>query len=194
MKKSEFTQAVKRYKELLKEQTAKGSTSSMHRLLELFTRNAVNVKGISSVKDVRVRPCDVYDALTKRFGRIEIKGGSGAVLYGTGLTLEDAKPENIYPNIDYVLWSPFMEWSKVFSSLEFNDEEFIREMCKNTLVFTRNQFVECLTAIGKNGLRSSLKVSKNGHQLNIQTISYGIESRLFDWIENNGIDTLENVL
>ena len=53
-----------------------------------------------------------------------------------------------------------------------------------TWVFTRDEFINTLETIGKNGLQSSLKVSKQGGQINIQTITPKMEDRLWEILEN----------
>ena len=117
-----------------------------------------------------------------KFGGIEIKSGSGAVAYAetdgmnnyiNPFTKEDCVAENVLPKAKLIIWYPWGNMA-LNSGTPF----------KYGWVFTREQFIDTLTAIGKNGLASSLKISKNGGQINIQTITAKLEDRLYDYLEN----------
>lgn len=177
MKRETYEKALEMYKEELARQDAKNSTGSRGKLAEVLLRNYILKKGIKSVADVRARKQEKADVTRKAFGTIEIKTGCGAVAYGYGFTTEDLIEENVCAGADLICWTPFNGyWT----------EETIYSM---TWVFTRDQFINTLEAIGKNGLRSSLKVSKNGGQINIQTITPRMEDRLWDVLET--IPTVE---
>lgn len=166
--------AYAHYKTLLALQDAKGSTGSTGKWAEVMLRDYVNVKGLRSINDVRARNANRVDIQSKKWGNIEVKTGSGAVKYacnGETYTKDDLTEENILPDADLILWAPFSS---------FLSEDNLVDM---TWVFTRASFIACLEAIGKNGLASSLKVSKGGLQINIQTITPRMEDRLWDYLE-----------
>lgn len=184
MKRSDYYKALEAYKMVLakqdiaKEGKSRGSTGSTGKLLDVLVRDYILVKGIQSVSDVKCRKLGKVDVLRKSIGKVEIKSGSGAVAYGENLTKDDCIEENVLPGVDLVTWTPFTG--------DYIDEGNFFYM---TWVFTREQFIDTLKAIGKHGLASSLKVSKQGRQINIQTITPRMEDRLWDILEN--IPTLE---
>ena len=129
-----------------------------------------------------------------RIGRnihIEVKTGSGAVAYAEDrrepFTKADCVAENVFPRARFVVWAPF-EIVRVEEIVKLDDAEaalaLFERLLRNSWVFTREQFVDMLERIGKNGLQSSLKVSKNGGQLNIQTITPRMEDRLWDILDD----------
>lgn len=176
MKKTEYLAQLENYRLELERQDRKHSTGSIGKLADVVLRNYILVKGIGSANDVHCRRLGKADVFRKAYGVIEIKTGSGAVAYGD-FTAEDIIEENILPNVDMVCWAPFAK---------FLTED---NMAGMTWVFTRRQFLDCLEAIGKNGLKSSVKISKGGAQLNIQTITPRMEDRLWDILE--GLPTVE---
>lgn len=165
------------YKKVLDEQTEKGSTGSAGKLFDVLGRDYIMKNGISRANDVRCRNIRQADAMNRNYGKFELKTGSGAVCYGYGLTADDCTAENVCAGVAYVVWAPFSKF--------LNAENF----AEMSWVFTRDQFIDCLETIGKKGLKSSLKVSKNGGQINIQTITPRMEDRLWDVLEN--MPTLE---
>ena len=177
MKRSDYYKALEAYKAELARQDSKLSTGSTGKLLDVLVRDYILVKGIQSVADVKCRKLGKVDVLRKSIGKVEIKSGSGAVAYGEGLTKDDCIAENVLPGVDLVAWAPFTA---------FITEENFPSM---TWVFTREQFIDTLEAIGKHGLDSSLKISKQGRQINIQTITPRMEDRLWDILDS--IPTLE---
>lgn len=150
------------------------------KILEVETRDYILKRGIRSMKDVKARNLNQNDAKARGL-KWEIKSGSGAVNYaeldGFGnpikpFTKESLTAENVLPDADMVIWFPFPK-EAIASTTPF----------KCGFVFTRDEFIKTLDSIGKKGLRSSIKVSKHGAQINIQTISNAIENRLFDILE-----------
>lgn len=179
MKRTEYLAKLANYEEVLAAQTAKGSTGSTGKLADEVIRRVILAKGMNADCKVGCRKAGTNDVIRTGFGRIEIKTGSGAVAYGEAFTKEDIIEENILPDCDYVAWAPF---SKFLTK---------ENMASMTWLFTRAEFIETLEAIGKNGLQSSVKVSKGGAQLNIQTITIKMEERLWDILET--METIEEI-
>lgn len=171
MKRAEYLKALEAYKTELRLQDAKGSTGSKGKLADVVLRDYILVHGIEREADVRCRRLGKADVTRKGLGKIEIKTGSGAVAYGAELSKEDIIEENILPDASLVCWAPFTGFLTV------------ENMISMTWVFTREEFIQTLEAIGKNGLQSSVKVSKGGAQLNIQTITPRMEDRLWDILD-----------
>lgn len=171
MTKLEYMRKLADYEAELRRQDAKGSTGSVGKLADEIIRRVILVKGVHADCKVGCRKLGVSDVTRKGYGVIEIKTGSGAVAYGCGLTKDDITADVILPNCDYVCWAPFTK---------FLTKE---NMASMTWVFTREQFIATLEVIGKKGLQSSVKVSKGGAQLNIQTITPRMEDRLWDILE-----------
>lgn len=179
---------------MLRAELLKNSTGFVGKFAEEF-------RLILNKKPRDILNCRAANRVDVRLGRsvgIEIKTGCGAVAYAEGrlpFTTDDIIPENILPGVRFVLWLPFpsiflQEIAKIENGLQA--QKVLETMLKNSFLFTREQFLDMLESIGKNGLRSSVKVSKQGGQLNIQTISAKMESRLWDYLENipNGYDAL----
>ena len=157
------------------------------KVLEVETRDFILARGIRSIQDVKARKLGKVD-VRARGVKVEIKSGSGSVCYadldGFGnpikpFTKEDLREENVLSNSGLIVWYPFPKIA-VNSPRKF-------EM---GFVFEREQFIDMLKAIGKNGLKSSLKVSKHGAQINIQTISPAVEQRMWDYLETNDIPSI----
>lgn len=180
MKRVEFEQAIAAYMEELARQDTLRSTGSTGKLMDVIVRDYILARGIARLREVRCRKggAGSVDVTRRRLGTFEIKTGSGAVAYGNGLTKADMIAENICPNADYVVWAPF---SKFINRGNFEDMFW---------VFTREDFIDCLEAIGKKGLQSSLHITKGGCQINIQTITPRMEDRLWDILDN--IQTLRD--
>lgn len=172
MKRSDFETALALYMEELARQDAKGSTGSIGKMLDVLVRDFILKQGICRLKDVRCRRGGAIDATRRDFGKFETKTGSGAVCYGFGLTKDDLVAENICAGVDFVVWAPFTTY--------INRGNFTT-MC---WVFTREDFIDTLEAIGKNGLKSSTHITKHGGQINIQTISPKMEDKLWDILED----------
>lgn len=179
MTKKEFLKKLAVYEEELARQDAKKSTGSIGKLADEVIRRCILAKGIHANCAVGCRKLNQADVTRKGYGVIEIKTGSGAVAYGCGLTKDDIREENILPHCNYVAWAPFTT-CLTKSNLP-----------AMTWLFTREQFIETLEAIGKKGLQSSVKVSKGGAQLNIQTITPRMEDRLWEVLE--GMPTIQEV-
>ena len=172
MTRKEYEARLAAYAAALAIQTAKGSTGSFGKFSDELYRRALLEKGVNADCRIGCRDWHQDDVLTKRFGVVEIKTGSGAVAYGEGFTTNDLTADNVVSKADTVVWIPF---PKVWDTTT---------MWRAAWVFTREQFLQALTAMGKNGLRSAIKVSSHGTQINIQTISAKMESRLWDVLEN----------
>lgn len=175
MKKAEYIKKLEEYKKHLAVQDKKGSTGSTGKLYEEIVRRAIVLKHECADLKVGARSNKYVDA-TVRGVKYEIKTGSGAVryavdMYGEAFTAEDCTAENVLPGADIVIWAPF---PKFINELNYLDMFW---------VFTREQFIACLEAIGKHGLKSSLKLSKGGYQINIQTITPRMEDRLWDILD-----------
>lgn len=181
MKREIIVTAIKKYSTYTMNK-GNGDKGKAGKVLEVITRDRIYKKGISSIADVKARSINRIDVRSGKFGGIEIKSGSGAVAYAetdgmnnyiNPFTKEDCVAENVLPKAKLIIWYPWGNMA-VNSGSPF----------KYGFVFTREQFIDCLATIGKNGLRSSLKISKNGGQLNIQTIAAKLEDRLYDYLEN----------
>lgn len=171
----------------LQKEAEKGSTGVVGKFMEA-------VRLVLNVRPTDVLKCRAANRTDIRIGRnvnIEVKTGSGAVVYSEDfdrlLVPEDRIPENILPTAKLVIWYVFPQAVTVQDILAIQTvDDFMTAMIRalqNSWLFTREQFVGTLVAIGKHGLESSLKVSKNGYQINIQTISHGIEARLWDILD-----------
>lgn len=178
-KKETIRNAIKTYTTYTMTKT-NGDTAKPNKVLEVITRDYIHAHGITSLADVKPRAINRMDA--RCHGKVvEIKSGSGAVAYaekdGMGgyidpFTKADCIAENVLAGVRLVVWYP---WAGV---------ALAGDTFRMGWVFTREQFIDTLTAIGKNGLASSLKISKNGGQINIQTITAKMEERLTELLEN----------
>lgn len=182
MKKAEYLEMLNEYKKHLAMQDAKGSTGSTGKLYEEIVRRRLHPKHENADLKVGARSNKFNDATIDGV-RYEIKTGSGAVryavdMYGEAFTKDDFTAENVLPDKDMIAWAPFPR---------FLTEQNYAGMF---WMFTREQFILCLEAIGKNGLKSSLKLSKGGYQINIQTITPKMEDRLWDILDT--MPTLED--
>jgi len=173
MKKERFNELVAEYEKELLRQDYKNSTGSTGKLFDVLVRNDLLAWGITREKEVRCARNNRADVNSKKHGRIEVKTGSGAVAYGIEgqYTKDDLLPENILQGVSLIAWAPF---SAYLTKKNYREQFFI---------FTLDQFISCLEYIGKHGLQSSLKISKHGAQINIQTISAKMESRLWEILE-----------
>ena len=175
---------------MLKREAEKGSTAIVGKFAECM-------RVVLNARPTDILRCRAANRVDMRIGRndtYEIKTGSGAVAYAESkacgyFTAEDRIPENILPGVKYVIWFPFS--GTCITAAEIlaikTVEDFLRvmeKMLRNSWVFTRDEFIECLQYIGKHGLASSLKLSKNGTQINIQTISHKLEDRLWEVLEH----------
>lgn len=180
MKRSDFESALRQYEAELARQDAKRSTGSMGKYMDVLVRDFILKQGICRLNDVRCRKGGAVDVGRRGLGKFEVKTGSGAVAYGYGFTKEDLTAEVILPDADFVVWAPFPQF--------LNRQNFPTMFW----VFTREAFIDALEAIGKKGLQSSLKISKGGAQVNIQTITPRMEDRLWEVLE--ATDTLESFM
>ncbi len=206
MKKETIVKAFTEYLKELARQDVLKSTGSVGKSADSILRNFVLKNGYSRIADIICRKRDKADATRRGLGKFEFKTGSGEIAKGDGLTLDDATPENILPKVDFVVWMPFPLRYKTalnaamidaiqgadFETMEKHFSILTNIASHETYAFYREQFIDCLETIGKNGLRSSVKVAKNGKRLNIQTISCGLERRLFEYLED--VPTIEQFL
>lgn len=177
----EYKKTLDQYRQELVNQDSKRSTGSIGKISEVMFRNDIMSAGITRKNDVRARGCKRCDARKGNTIRIEIKTGCGSVAYandGEIFTTEDLTEEVILPKCTYVIWAPFVNQIFDVSHLTF------KALSENAWVFTREEFINTLNAIGKNGLKSSLHITKKGHQINIQTITPKMEDRLWAILEN----------
>ena len=171
MTREEYKAGLSAYLYNLDKQTQKGSTGTFGKLSDEIIRRAILKKGINANCKIGCRTMKQVDVKSVKLGEIEVKTGSGAVAYGDNFSKDDIIAENILPHAKLIVWIPFTQY--------INADNWF----KMAWIFTRDEFIETLEAIGKNGLQSSVKISKHGAQLNIQTIAYGLEARLWDIIE-----------
>lgn len=184
MKKSEYLKKLAEYEEHLRQQDAKGSTGSKGKLFEELVRRAIVKKHENADLKVGARPREMHDVFRDGI-TYEVKTGSGAVryavdMYGEPFTKEDMVAENVFPGQDYIVWAPFTQF---LNKTNFYDMFW---------VFSRDEFIDTLEKIGKNGLASSLHLTKKGYQINIQTITPRMEDRLWDILDT--MDTLQDLL
>ena len=176
----EYKKTLDQYRQELANQDRKHSTGSIGKISEVMFRNDIMAAGIARKNDVRARGSKRCDARKGNTIRIEIKTGCGSVAYandGEVFTAEDMTEEVILPKCQYVVWAPFINQIVDVNHLTFE------RLSANAWVFTREEFINTLATIGKNGLKSSLHITKNGHQINIQTITPRMEDRLWTILE-----------
>ena len=176
MKQEKLEKLLADYETELARQDARNSTGSIGKYAEVLIRNDIMKNGIKNAEDVRCRSAARADTRMGNSTIVEIKTGSGAVGYGYNLTVDQFvnNPDLIAAGAKLIVWVPFPK------ALQLTRTSYNR---RAAWVFTRQQFIDTLTAIGKNGLRSSLKVSKGGAQVNIQTITPRMEDRLWDILD-----------
>ena len=138
--------------------------------------------------------CRAANRADIRIGRnlpIEVKTSCGAVCYAEDLqfglfTKADMVAENVFPGCREIIWMPFPVMTP-HEIVDLPDEEAVQLMLekvlKNAWCFTRLEFIGLLEAMGKNGLTSSLHITKHGYQLNIQTITPKMEERFWNLVE-----------
>lgn len=180
MKREEYEVALREYRKELTNQDSKRSTGSVGKISEVMLRNDIMVNGISSKDDIRARGSKRNDVRKGNSIVIEIKTGCGSVAYtndGDIFTTEDMVEEKVLPKCHYVVWAPFINQITDVKHLT------LAILQRNAWVFTREEFISTLIRIGKNGLKSSLHITKNGRQINIQTITPKMEDRLWDILE-----------
>lgn len=212
MKKFDMLVHFRLYLFELEEQDKKKSTGSDGKLADSVLRYGTLKNGYSRLSDIPCRARNKVDAFRRKTGKFEFKTGCGEVVKGKGLTVEkDAIPENVLPQADYVVWIPFplrfrlarleaikamhtldeipeiREDADALALIEYHLNRLAEIAAKDGYAFTRDEFVECLTALGKRGLRSSLKRGKDDTRLNIQTLNPKPTERLFNFIEENEI-------
>lgn len=167
-----------------------GSTASHCKRADYEVRDFLMAKGVGSTDDIRCREGSKHDwELFVRKVKIigETKVGEGALRYATKAEDLDFDPAKIYPDVDYVAYCA--EPKKLKAHPERKGDLF--------RVFTREQFLEMLTACGKGGLTGSLRI----HQQTTGT--WQLEMKAFvtsqcaarlakyeDWVKANAVPTL----
>ena len=182
MKRSEIEKAIHDYEE--NRLSCARDTGKYGKVLEDRTRDALKAHGIRIVEDVKARRLDRVDTLVSVNGkrvRIEVKSGAGAVGYRMGdgmggyinpFTKADFVEEEVFPTADLIVWYPWGAQAIAHA-----------DPFKMGWVFTREEFLRMMERIGKKGLKSCLRVTKNGGQLNLQNLTVGMEDRLYDVLE-----------
>lgn len=192
MKRNEILEAIHAYEE--NRNACIRDKGRYGKMLEVRTRDALLKKGIQSARDVKARRLGKDDTRIQLEGgeclKIEIKTGAGPVDYREGdgmggyfnpFTKADFIPENIFPKAGLIIWYPWGE-------IAYNHPDPFRM----GWVFTRDEFLSMLETIGKKGLVSSLRVTKNGGQLNLQILTAGMENRLYNVLD--GLRTVRELL
>lgn len=172
---------------MLVNELEKGSTGVIGKFFE-------DLRIIVNTRPSDVLKCRAANKVDLRIGRnlhIEVKTGSGAVAYAEGrdlpFTAEDLTADNVFPGMHEIIWCPFppIPAKRMLESMTSAKQvQYMLELLlKNAWVFTRDEFIELLENMGKRGVRSCLKLSKGGHQINLQTISHGLEARFWEQVE-----------
>ena len=170
----------------------KGSTASHAKNADYSVRDYLMAKGVGSTDDVRCRPGDEHDweLYIRRTHHIigETKVGTGALRYGKTAAELDFNPDNIYPDCHYIAYCVDSQ------ALKAHPER----LPSLFLVFTREQFIECLTACGRKGLESSLRIHKStSGTWQLEIVAWRTPQtaarlgKYEDWVTANGIPTLE---
>ena len=171
----------------LRAELRKGSTGVIGKFSE-------GLRTILNERPTDVLRCRAANRTDIRIGRnllIEVKTGSGAVGYAEDLVMglfskADMTAENVLVGCREVIWMPFPPMTPR-QIVDLPDPEAVQLMLetvlKNSWCFTRDEFIGLLEIMGKNGLASSLHITKHGYQLNIQTISPKMETKFWDFVE-----------
>ncbi len=185
MKNSEKLALQAEYHEVIAGYARKGSTATVHFEVDGWVRDYLTKKGITRADDIGCRRQEQDDFAIRVNGKLnhgETKIGEGAVCYAP-------RQENLSITEDMVLsGKDLIAYATCADGI--TKDTFMKLM----YMFTREQFIACLSACGKNGLNSTLRIkqAKRGQwQLEIQHWNPRPEERFFDWIEKNNIPTLE---
>ena len=158
---------------------------------EVLVRDALMAHGIDHESDMRARLLNQTDCVFRFNGKmkaVEVKTGAGALFYGDFEKddLDTITEEDIFPNMDYVVFG--------IDGKMINEHTFKKTM----VVFTREQFAAMLTYTGKHGLRSSIRLGRNGAQIQMQEWkTKTCEKRyamFWNYVEENEIPDLETFL
>lgn len=168
-----------------------GSTASHAKHADYAVRDFLMAKGVGSTDDVHCRPGDKHDwDLVVRKVRIvgETKVGTGALRYAREEAELDYDPAKIYPDVDYIAYC--VDSKKLKAHPERKGTLF--------LVFTRAQFLQCLSDCGKKGLQSSLRIHKQTTGTwQLEIVAWATPQcstrlgKYEDWVKANNIPTLE---
>ena len=185
---------------LLRAEYSKQGEKTGKRSTGIVGKFAEGLRIILNSEPTDIMRCRAANRTDIRIGRnvlIEVKTGSGAVAYAEDTLLgyftpEDlGNPDLVLKGCNHVLWMPFPPMVTE-TILNLNDEQatqaLLELVLKNSWLFTRDEFLNLLNYMGKNGLRSMLKLSKQpkqqkiGYQINIQSIGPVPESKFWDAI------------
>lgn len=169
-----------------------GSTASHAKGADYKVRDYLMAKGVGSTDDVRCRPGSKHDwdLCIRRLRHLvgETKVGTGALRYAKTAEELSYDPALIYPDVDYIAYCVDSK------ALKKHPER----MAQLFLVFTRDEFLTCLTDCGRKGLESSLRIHQSTSgtwQLEIVAWSTSQTSarlgKYEDWVRAHGIPTLE---
>ena len=140
---------------------------------------------------LRCRAANRPDIRIGRNLHIEVKSGSGALAYAEDtecgyFTKEDLTDKYVIRGSKEIIWMPFPVTTPR-EIVNLPDAEAVQALLelilKNSWCFTREEFIQLLEGMGKNGLASSLHVTKHGGQINIQTISPKMEGKFWNMVE-----------
>jgi hypothetical protein len=172
---------------LLRKELLKSSTGVVGKFAE-------GLRILLNQRPTDVLRCRAANRSDIRIGRnlpIEVKTGCGAVSYAEDtelgyFTKDDLNADHVMIGSREIIWMPFPTMTG-WDIVNLPDPEAVQylleQVLKNSWCFTRDEFIALLEAMGKNGLASSLHTTKNGRQINIQTISPKMESKFWDFVE-----------
>lgn len=172
---------------MLRRELEKGSTGVVGKFMEGL-RTILNEKPTDAIR------CRAANRPDIRIGRnlpIEVKSGCGSLAYAEDtelgyFTKEDLTDRYVIRGSREIVWMPFPITTPQ-EIVNLPDAEAVQALLelilKNSWCFTRDEFIQLLENMGKNGLASSLHITKHGGQINIQTISPKMESKFWDMVE-----------
>ena len=182
MKREKFLECLAQYDEVLNEMKKKGDTGTVGKRIDVLVRDYMNVKGIKTAQDVKCRRMNQVDWSFRINGKYffgETKTNSGEIVKGYNLSMDALTDEDILPNADYIAFSPDANYLTL--------DNFYKGM----LVFTREQFIDMLKVVRKNGGYFAKVANSKRERINIQTWTSAPLGRFYDFIEENNIPTLE---
>lgn len=168
-----------------------GSTASHAKMSDYTVRDYLMAKGVGTVEDVRCREGSKHDwELIVNGKKIvgETKVGTGALRYAKTEEELDFDLSKIYPDVHYFAYC--VESKKLKAHPEQMETLF--------RVFTREQFLECLIACGRNGIKGSLRIHKQTTGTwQLEIVAWATKQtacrlgKYEDWVEANSIPTLK---
>lgn len=189
MKKVEKIEAVRKFHERLREESAKGSTGEMGKFADYHVRDFVMAHGVESEADVRCRAAGKTDWTIRIDGKL-YRGETKTAAGGWKVAQPGIRAEDIYPKADFIAYT-----AEVDNLTEDNLPDMV-------FLLTREQFIEMLRVTGKKGLESSLKYNAKRGTVEIQQWAvYNKKTqkwvcarlnRYYDYLEENEIPTLRD--